>query len=215
MKLEELLEMAPVFIDKEMPIITGATINFYSNDTLKDMFVPLSKDMYDGDTYFTLIAKDKSKAITGLIGHRKEDNKIGMFVRATVDFKDKPDVSYDRWIKLADNVIQVDSVEVPANFKRKGLGFLLYLALVKSGYAVISDYNQYRGGKALWKKLSTALDEHDFSIYVVDNGHPKLDNDGTPIVYDGKNIDDADIWSTHPDMDKYHVLLVAKKNVNK
>ena len=212
MKLSQLLEAPPVFINKEMPIITGATIEFYSIDTLNRDFEVLYKDKIDNTEVFVFLAKDKSKAVIGVLGNRREDNKLGIFIKCTAEFKDKPDISYDRLIKMPEHIFQIDSVEANRLDKNKGYGFMLYLALIKAGYVVFSDYNQYSGGKALWKKLVSLMKAHNYSIYIIDNGHPVLDDKGEPLVYDGNNIDDADIWSTSPDTTKYHVLLMAKKN---
>ena len=56
-ELKELLESPLTVYDKEIPIITGVTIGFYSDDSVKDIFDCIGQYEIGDDTFFTCIAK--------------------------------------------------------------------------------------------------------------------------------------------------------------
>jgi hypothetical protein len=105
--------------------------------------------------------------------------------------------------------MQVDSVEMSKDKKRKGFGYLLYLSLVKKGITLISDNFQYLGGQALWKKMAR-LSGVDYTVYLIDDGEVRTGPDGKPLEYNGSNIDDDAIWAEQPSIKKHFTLLVAK-----
>lgn len=214
MRIKELLEAAPDFIDKEMPVVTtGTTIDFYSEDTIKRDFTLIALIDYDKKKVVVVLSKTKKFAAVGFMGVRKEDKKVGMTIVGTVEFKDEPNIAYDRAIPTGKNVLQVDGVEILPKYKTKGYGFLLYLSLAKYGYVIISDNTQNRGGKVLWKKLAKLANAENYKIYILENGRPVLDDSGEPIKYDGTNIDDADIWAaptTNIAKSKRYTLLMLR-----
>jgi hypothetical protein len=213
MKVEDLFEM-PDFINKEMPIVTGHSIRFYSEDTIKREFDIIGKYKKDIETYWIILKKDKSAAVIGLLSNRKEDNKVGIHILGQLDFKDKPDLSFTKDIPTKEHVLQVDSVEVYSS-KFQGIGFHLYLSLVKYGYIIVSDHTQYVGGRKLWEKIAKISDAKKYSVYIIANGDPILGDDGKPIEYDGSNLNDDKIWneptSKIPDSKKYVLLMMKKK----
>ena len=218
MKLKELLLETPDFLDKEMPIITStstSTFNFYSIDTINREFEIVDKSKIGKIEYWTLLKNDKSSAVIGQLGKRKEDNKIGIQLDGQLEFKNKPDLAFDKLIKLPEHVLQVDSVEVFTD-KFKGIGYLLYMGLASFGYIIVSDHSQYRGGKKLWEKLSKLSTANNYSVYIVDNGHPVLDDKGEILKYDGTNLADDKIWSSPTtniaNSRHNYVLLVLKKH---
>ncbi len=154
MKLRELLE-SPDFINKEMPTYVRTTIEFYSENTMREMFDTIATFEYLGKKTVVLMAKTKKFAVIGTMGVRPEDKKNGMYIIGTVDFKSKLNLSYDKDIPGAVNALQVDVVEISDRSKRRGYGVLLYFNLAKYGYEIISDNVQYLGGKALWKKMAS------------------------------------------------------------
>jgi hypothetical protein len=209
MKLENLLE-SPTFIDKDANF-NGSFTPFYSLDTLdrEFEFIHKGKNSLDNSDFWVVIKKDLSLAAIGTPGKRKSDDKVGMEIIGSIDFKEKPDFSGDRWIDIKKSVLQVDGVEIGKKSRSKGYGFLLYLALADAGYAIISDNVQYRGGKALWKRIASIIN-NDYAVYVIEDGKVKMEGE-SPIMYDGKNINDADLWSN--DASKRFTLfaLVVKK----
>ena len=192
---------------------TGNTFNFYSEDTIKRDFDLIDVGTFKGDKTATLISKTKKFAVIGKMGVRKEDGKVGLFIIGTVEFKDEPNISYDRAIP-SKNALQVDVVEIKQSDKARGFGVLLYCNLVKYGYIIISDNVQYIGGKALWKKIASMSQFKKLDVYVIENGKPVLDETGEPKKYNGTNIDDAEIWaapSTDIEASKRYTLLLLRK----
>jgi hypothetical protein len=217
MKLETLLE-APDFIDKEMPVIMNGTLNFYSNDTIKREFDVIGTVKIASEIYWTVLKKDKSFAVIGQLGKRKEDDKVGIQIIGTVEFKNKPDFSFDKLIKTNKNVLQVDGVQIHDKSRFRGVGFNLYKSLVDYGYVVVSDHVQYRGGKKLWEKIANLSTASNYSVYIINDGEVSLDDNGDPLKYNGTNLADDKIWATPATKttdSRRYVLLLMKKNDNK
>lgn len=215
MNLQDLLEAPPDFLDKEMPIITiSGTLRFYSEDTIKREFDIIGTGKLANETFWVILKKDRSFAVIGILGKRKEDSKIGIQILGKIDFKENPDFSFNKLIHVNNNVLQVDSVEIYDN-KFQGLGFNLYQSLVEHGYIIVSDHTQYRGGRKLWEKISKLSNAKKYSVYVVNNGKVTLDVNDKPLRYDGTNLADDKIWaaSTNKIADsRRYVLLLMKKN---
>ena len=213
MGLSQLLEGPPDFLDKEMPVVTSSSINFYSESTIKREFDIVGKIKNGDKEYWTIINKDRSFAVIGELGTRKQDGAIGLYILGQLDFKDKPDFSSKRWVDAPEHVLQVDSVVVYVKSKFKGIGYDFYKAIVKYGFVLVSDHTQYRGGKALWQKIVKQALADGLEICVVADGEPILGDDGKPLAYDGKNIPDDVIWNA-PTNDqsksKYFTLLVLR-----
>lgn len=207
MKLQDLLEM-PKFIPRELPVIKTVDGAFCSEDTIKSdyEFVAKINDL-SGEDLWILLSKDKRKALIGLPGIRS-DKKPGLRVFATADIKAAANFSYLKELNIPDHVLQIDGVE--AHNKRFGYGYFLYFGLIKAGYVVVSDNVQYLGGKALWKKIVKRSKLDDFRVYIVKDADVLVKKDGNPIVYDGINLDDDQIWSL--DNKELFTVLVAKKN---
>jgi len=107
------------------------------------------------------------------------------------------------------NLVQIDTVAIDPFRGNKGVASAIYKMIVDAGYTLVSDVTQYDTAKALWKKIAG---DPSYKMYVadVDNGMFK-DADGQPIVYNGSNISDAEIWSQGSDYDgQYRVLILTK-----
>ena len=89
MKIEELFEM-PEFIDKEMPVVMSGTMRFYSEDTIKRDFDSIGKVKVNDEEVWSILKKDKSFAVIGILSVRKEDKKIGLNLIGKLEFKSKP-----------------------------------------------------------------------------------------------------------------------------
>lgn len=183
---------------------------FYSDDTLaRDFeFIFKGKDSNDAE-FYVVMHKDKSIAVIGKPSIRKMDGKSGMEIIGTAEFKDAPDVSSSKLIVFSHNVLQIDSVEVAKKFKARGYGFYLYFALASAGYSIISNSTQYRGGKELWKKIARQMVNNLYNVFIIQDGEVLLSDSGDPVVYDGANIDDAELWSA--DADKHYTLFALKR----
>jgi hypothetical protein len=106
------------------------------------------------------------------------------------------------------NVIQVDRVATHPVKSESGVATGVYKLLVDSGYTLVSDITQYETAQGLWKKLAR---DRSYKVYVADVDHGMFrDTSGTPIVYDGVNILDDDIWSHGSNYDgQYRVLILT------
>lgn len=213
MKLSQLLEGPPDYLDKEMPVVSIKSINFYSEDTVKREFELMAKIEKGADTYWAIIKKNKSFAVIGKLSKREQDGATGIELVGKLEFKDSPDFSYSEMIETPAHVLQVDSVVVLESERFNGVGADLYKAIAKYGYVLVSDHTQYRGGRRLWQKIIKMSKADGLEIFVVDNGKPLSDEDGNPIVYDGNNIPAEKIWGAPTDdmsKSKFFTLLVLR-----
>ncbi|GEI40892.1 hypothetical protein EC12E129_04955 [Escherichia coli O145:H28] len=82
---------------------------------------------------------------------------------------------------------------------------------LNSGYLIIllSDNEQYEGGKALWQHI--ARRSTNLKVFILDTDSARYyPFDGDRICYDGESIPESEIWSEHPDRNKHGVVLVAE-----
>jgi hypothetical protein len=195
MKLKDLLE-APMLDPSEMPDNIGPMRPFISMDTVKRDFSVIAHDFTgSGEEYFVVLRKHTDNAVIGLPGVRRPDKKVGIDVFGEVSFKHSVRFTGMQTFDVGRQVIQVDSVRVGKDIQKFGWGLYLYLSLARAGYVVISDNKQYIGGKELWKKIASNVVDSKYKVYVIDSGNVRLDPAGKPVVYDGHNIDDAELWS--------------------
>lgn len=208
MKLEDLSE-TPQYVDKELDKKFEIRGVFVSDDTLKVDYDQLyDRDDPDIGKIEAFIKKSKSAAIIGLRQKRESDGKNGVRPHCIVEFKNKVNLNGIKHIPGSQNDLQVSIVTTSENSRRSGFGMLLYLALAKNGFTVVSDNTQYIGGKALWKTLASNMIGSKYKVFVLENGELMMDGD-KPIVYDGSNIDEALLWSES--VDKKYVLFALKK----
>ena len=107
---------------------------------------------------------------------------------------------------------QVQGVVVDPKLRDFGLATYMYTSLIiKKGLVLVSDNEQYAGGKALWKHIARTSSE--LTVYVFDSvtgGFYPFDcTDRT--VYNGSNIDDSIIWSDSPNREKYDIVMIAEQ----
>lgn len=108
------------------------------------------------------------------------------------------------------NLIQVEGVCVDPTERDKGLATRLYEALIlKCGITLISDFEQYDGGKMLWQKIARESDL--IAVFVLDTEQSAFwPYDGSKVVYDGGCIPEEKIWSISPDQKCHGIVLVAE-----
>lgn len=111
------------------------------------------------------------------------------------------------------NEIQVSTVKCLDRFESKGLAAALYIVLAKCGYTVVSDFTQYRGGKALWKKLARQSQARNYVIRVWDDNARDWfkSDDGEAIRYNAHNLADDAIWHSIEALYNPTTLLVLSK----
>ena len=107
-------------------------------------------------------------------------------------------------------VLQVEGVCVERRLQESGFATQLYEALVlKCGVILMSDNTQYEGGKALWQKIARSSDA--LSVFILDTDEGAFfPYDGTKAIYDGMSIPEDKIWSVHPDIERFGVVLIAE-----
>lgn len=115
------------------------------------------------------------------------------------------------WIDDAYLIAQVEDVTTDVEFRRQSLAATLYESIISlCGLVMISDNEQYEGGKRLWKRIARA--KQGVAVYVLDSTNGMFyPYDGTRLQYDGANIPDAEIWSEEPDGSKHKIVLAAEK----
>ena len=108
------------------------------------------------------------------------------------------------------DVAQVEGVVVDGAMRDVGLATVVYETVAnKAGVVLLSDNEQYEGGKALWQHI--ARKSKALRVYILDTDSAQyFPFNGSRVEYDGKSIPEAEIWSEHPDTAKHAVVLVAE-----
>jgi hypothetical protein len=210
MKLSELLEMVPVFKNSEADTLSLSQL-FFTDESISRDFSIIGIAKINNIEYKIVLKKSQGIAFIGEKGKRKLDGKPGIEIIGDVEFKHKQTISGLKSFPPNDKILQVRTVVIEPNNRIIGLGFYLYLTLAKAGYMIVSDNTQYIGGKALWKKITAKVLKDDYAVYVLDHGEVRLDDKGDPIVYDGSNIDDAELWSEN--VDKKYTLFALRSKI--
>ncbi|MGL5599644.1 MAG: GNAT family N-acetyltransferase [Silvania sp.] len=161
--------------------------------------------IYDSQTPRAAIIEADIEVFEGVPRHR---------VVAALDLQRKPTlgndiVAVERCWEEA-NVVQVEGVCVDPGERDKGLATRLYEALVlQCGMTLISDFDQYEGGKMLWQKIARESDQ--IAVFVLDTEQGAFwPYDGSKVIYDGGCIPEDRIWSLSPDQKCRGVVLVAE-----
>lgn len=119
-------------------------------------------------------------------------------------------IAVERFWQDESCVAKVEDVCVLPDIRDAGLATRMYEALViKCGATLVSDNEQYAGGKALWQKI--ARETSELAVFVLDTDEGKFyPYDGDKVRYDGVAIPEEKIWSVHPDKSLWGVVLVAE-----
>lgn len=112
------------------------------------------------------------------------------------------------------NELQVHTVFNQNHYRGRNLAMAMYVLLARYGFTVVSDFEQYNGGKALWKKMARESADRKFVIRVWsdENEDWLRGNDNEPIAYDGDNIDEFFIWNDSNRKYEATSLLVLSSN---
>lgn len=108
------------------------------------------------------------------------------------------------------DVAQIEGVVVDGAMRDVGLATFVYETVaIEADMTLLSDNEQYAGGKALWQHI--ARQSKDLVVFILDTDTARyLPFDGDRVEYDGKSIPESEIWSEHPDTSKHGVVLVAE-----
>jgi len=160
--------------------------------------------LYDQKTPFAAIVNAEVSEINGEPRHR---------VVATLEMARRDQCGeifsvQDFWQDT--DALKVEGVVVEPALQDMGLATLLYECLViDKNITLMSDNLHYEGGKALWKKI--AKSSKKLTVFVLDTDTGKFfPYDGTRVRYEGISIPEAEIWSIHPDNNRYGVILIAE-----
>lgn len=204
MLLRDFLKEMPQLKTQELP--ARGHKPFYSESTLAERYNILN----DNNDYTVVIRKNLDSAAIGVMGIREVDSTPGLEILGLVGFKQHLNLSgiKDTPIKLP-KTLQVDLVDVLTKWQRSGWGIRLYFELARAGYTVISDNTQYLGGQAIWKKIAAQSLPNGFTVHIVDHGEIRR-TAGLPVVYDGSNLEDSELWSENADK-KYTLFALTAK----
>ena len=161
--------------------------------------------IYDKQTPRAAIIEADIEVFAGVPRHR---------VHAALDLQRKKEfgsdiIAVERWWEDSD-LVQVEGICVSPGERDKGLATRLYEALIlQCGITLISDFDQYDGGKMLWQKIARESDQ--ISVFVLDTEQGAFwPYDGTKVIYDGGCIPEERIWSISPDQKCHGIVLVAE-----
>lgn len=110
------------------------------------------------------------------------------------------------------NEIRVKQVYTDPDFRGGWLAGALYVVLVRYGFSVVSDFTQYNGGKALWKKLAKESEARNYVVRVWDDQTQDWikDVNGRPVKYNVVNSNDQQIWKDISQHNEATTLLVLQ-----
>lgn len=105
------------------------------------------------------------------------------------------------------NSLQVDMVDTVEEFQSLGYAKQLYKQIIKK-YTLISDTEQYKASKNLWKSIAR---EPDVFVYIWNDSNNSfiLDDQQKPKRYNGINIIEEEIFGNQ---DKHHKIVLVATN---
>lgn len=83
------------------------------------------------------------------------------------------------------NTLVVKGVQVDNEYRRKGVGKLLYSMIVQAGFTLVGDSEQYENARNLWVSLSN---NPGFIVDIVDLGSRKVEYNNVELTKDDKRI---------------------------
>lgn len=94
------------------------------------------------------------------------------------------------------NELQIHTAYTHPDYRGEFLAGALYILLARYGFSVVSDFEQWNGGRALWKKLAKEADARSYVVRVWSDEQEDWirDGEGEPVKYNAANLDDDQIW---------------------
>lgn len=199
MKLKDLITEMPWHKQQELKLDgIPAEDQSYSVEEFQMMFDILVNRPVGQQHILVGLAKDQSKCIAGIIDGES------LYTRCLLEFQG---ITFEH--NIDGPCLQVDTVQAEANQQGTGFGYEIYKALLNAGYALISDYVQYTGGRKLWEKIIKRAGQDGHYVLVMRNGEILTQKNGVPIKFNGNNIPLEDVWG---ERDRQDTLLVAINN---
>ncbi len=175
---EDIVKLVPISIDN------------LNNNWTKANTVGIAVTNTDASIYY----RDFGNTITVIAVLPGEDSELMEMAGQLVVSKTKridPNLQ-----KFGPNFVQVKGVMTNQKYKRAKVAFIMYAVLVNIGYTLISDSDQYQKAALLWKRIAAEQELLNLNVSVYDQKNQKfLTGPNGEEIYDGKNIDDTEIWS--------------------
>ncbi|WP_059276292.1 hypothetical protein [Escherichia albertii] len=164
--------------------------------------------IWDSKTPFAAVIEAAPSVIDGDMRHK---------VVATLELQRRPQLEGVLVRKFWEDsdVAQIEGIVVDGTVRDVGLATFVYETVAsKAGVVLLSDNEQYEGGKALWQHIARRSSE--LKVFILDTDTAQYyPFDGERVCYDGKSIPESEIWSEHPDRSKHGVVLVAESITGK
>jgi len=200
MKMQQLFE-GPYHMDQDMkPVIKMD--NYPSLDAMHRTCHFLGTLEKDGKEFNFWLSH--TKAVAEVTVEAKDDiGQLKQLVVTKIRFHNRAGLP----IK---NELQVDTVYTHPDYQRTQLAMALYVVLARYDYTIVSDFTQYNGGKALWKKLAKESEARKFVVRVWDDETQDWmkDSSGSVMKYNAENMDDEEIWKDISQHNEATTLLV-------
>jgi hypothetical protein len=185
MRVSEILFEGPYHHDSDVPSIKMDHLSI-SDKSLQRDYLHLAK--LEGTEFdFWLLKTKKAALVTTPTKDTIGENRNLIIV----------DLHFDnRSMIPIDKELQVHTVLTSPSYRGRGLAMALYVVLCRYGYTIVSDFEQFNGGKALWKKMAAESDARKFKIRIWsdDTGDWVRDANNQPVFYDTINLSDDAIW---------------------
>lgn len=191
------MSYSPGTVARRFSILDGVTIQGV-----------LYQVIWDSKTPFAAVIEAAPSVIDGDMRHK---------VVATLELQRRPQLEGVLVRKFWEDsdVAQIEGIVVDGIVRDVGLATFVYETVAsKAGVVLLSDNEQYEGGKALWQHIARRSSE--LKVFILDTDTAQYyPFDGERVCYDGKSIPESEIWSEHPDRSKHGVVLVAESTTGK
>ncbi len=187
MKLQQLFE-GPYHIDSDYrpSIKMDSYPSFEGLKRENDFLGTLNKDGKEYNFWLSKskkVAKVSTKGIDD-IGQERELVVVRLEFQAAADIPVK-------------NELHAHTVYTHEDYRGEFLAGALYILLARYGYSIVSDFEQWNGGKALWKKMAKESEMRNYAVRVWDDNQQDWmkDENGEVMKYNASNLDDEKIWT--------------------
>lgn len=191
------MSYSPGTVARRFSILDGVTIQGV-----------LYQVIWDSKTPFAAVIEAAPSVIDGDMRHK---------VVATLELQRRPQLEgvLVRKFWVDSDVAQIEGIVVDGTVRDVGLATFVYETVAsKAGVVLLSDNEQYEGGKALWQHIARRSSE--LKVFILDTDTAQYyPFDGERVCYDGESIPESEIWSEHPDRSKHGVVLVAESITGK
>lgn len=187
MRVQQLFE-GPYHIDSDYRPSIGMH-SYPSFEGLKrenDFLGTLNKD---GKEYNFWLSKSKKLAKVSTEGIDDIGQKRELIV-VRLEFQSKAGIPVE-------NELHAHTVYTHADYRGEFLAGALYILLARYGYSLVSDFEQWNGGKALWKKMARESQMRKYVVRVWDDNEQDWmkDEAGEVVKYNASNLDDDKVWT--------------------